>query len=81
MENNMLIAYLQRLIGYGAAAASGWAATKLGPDVAGYVGSGLALLGAVVLNKAGELVIPTRRKIEKLAKRKGIPMPGDTLRK
>lgn len=55
--------WLRRLLGYGAAAASGVVATKVDPDVGAWVGSGIAILGAYVLNKAIPYVFPTNRKI------------------
>jgi hypothetical protein len=56
--------WVRRILGYGAAAASGVVATKVGdPELGAWVGSGVAIVGAYVLNRALPILFPTTRKI------------------
>jgi len=64
----IVMEWLKRILGYGAAGASGWVATKVGdPDVAAWVGSGVAIIGGVILNKSLPYLLPTRKKIDGVA--------------
>ena len=56
--------WLKRILGYGAAAASGVVATKVGdPELAAWVGSGVAIVGGLILNRALPIIFPTTRKM------------------
>lgn len=60
----IVIEWIKRLLGYGAAAASGVVATKLNdPEVAAWVGSGVAIVGGAILNKAIPYIVPSKKKI------------------
>jgi hypothetical protein len=61
---SMMIEWCKRLIGYGAAAASGIVATKADPELAAWIGSGVAIVGGMVLNKALPYIIPTASKLQ-----------------
>jgi hypothetical protein len=61
----LMIEWLKRILGYGAAAASGVVATKIGdPELAAWVGSGVAIVGGVLLNKAIPYVLPSKKKLD-----------------
>ena len=65
---SVVIAWLGRILGYGAAAAAPWVADKTGDDnLANWVGSGVAIVGGIILNKAVPYIFPTKKKLDQNA--------------
>lgn len=58
------IEWVKRLGGYGAAVATGVIASHVkDPELAGWLATGVSVLGGILLNRALPFVFPTRRKI------------------
>lgn len=63
MHGKYLADWAKKIIGYGAVAASGAVATKVGdPEIGAWVGSTIALIGGLLLNKALPWVFLSRRR-------------------
>lgn len=62
----LVIEWIKRLVGYGAAAASGVVATQTSdPELGAWIGSGVAIVGSLILNRALPFILPTTRKVER----------------
>jgi len=72
--NPIALEWLKRLLGYGSAAAAPWVAIKTGNDeLGGLVGTAIAVIGGLVLNKALPMVLPTARKVAEHIASKPLP--------
>lgn len=55
---------VRRVLGYGSVAAGAWVGTKTGDAGIGeWIATGVALIGAFILNRALPVVVPTTRKV------------------
>jgi hypothetical protein len=60
--------WLKRILGYGAVAVAPWVAHKTGnPEIGQWVGTGVAIVGGVILNKALPYLVPRAKKIDEVA--------------
>jgi len=63
MNTTLVKEWLLRMVGYGAAALSGWLGSKVSPDFGQWIAGGVAMGGAAVVNKAIPFIIPTHAKV------------------
>jgi hypothetical protein len=63
MNTTIAKEWILRVVGYGAAAVSAWLGGKISPEFGHWIGGGVAIGGAAIVNKAIPYILPTAAKV------------------